>query len=196
MADIPLVVVTSPYRYNPTSPLVGRPVVTAGVSVSWSVNNGATRSPTTGLSTTVTTLNRTHNVLVSAVNGADSGSATIVVYGTWPVQPHFGYEVAIDNKTAASYAEDGTGTYRRKGPVRLIWTLGFNNIPATEWELIRDFFNYHQKDIPFYYEDLGLMEDVATLETPILRLVTADSGPKVTVAGPDRYNITIVLREV
>jgi hypothetical protein len=196
MANIPLSATNNPYRYNPTTPLVGRSVVTADRSVTWSANNGGLINPATGISTTLTALNRTLSVVVSAVSGADSGAITIQVYGTWPVQPHFGYEVAIDNKTLASPAEDGSMVYRRKGPIRLSWTLGFNNIPATEWELIRDFFNYHQKDIPFYYQDLGLNEDVATLETPILRLVTADSGPKVTVAGPDRYNITIVLRQV
>lgn len=180
-------------RYTPAA---HTKLFTGSMTANWSASGGALVSPASGVSTTVDAPNKTQGVVVSAVNGANNGSALLQVYGTWPVQPHYGYEVAIDNKTLYSPAEDGGATYRRKGKIRLSWTLGFNNVPSTDWQAIREFFNWHQKDTPFYYEDLALMESVATLEVPILRLVTADSGPKITVAGIDRYNITIVLKEV
>lgn len=196
MAVIPLNVVTSPYRFNPTAPTVGRPVVTADRVVVWSANNGATVSPSSGSSvTTVTTLNRSQVVTIGAVSGADSGSIPVIVWGTWPVQPRFGYELALDNKTLASYAEDGSVVFAKKGPTRRSWKLSFPDIPEADWILIRDFWNWHEKHLPFYYEDLASQENVGGVEVPTLRLVTMDSGLSVTVAGPNRYNITVQLRE-
>lgn len=164
---------------------------------SWTVNGGATRTPTVNsTSTTVTFPNKTQTITVTAVDGADSGTASLFTYGTWPVPPHVEYEAPLDNKTLASYAEDDSAVFRRKGGLKFRWNLNFNNIPATDWILIRDFFNFHQKDIPFYFEDLELKENIASVETPILRLVTADSGLKIGIAGPDRYNLSIAFKEV
>ncbi len=169
---------------------------TADRSVTWSASLGATLAPATGPSTTVTVPNKTQTITVNAVSGADTGAVALQVYGTWPVHPHYGYEVGFDNKTLSSYDEDGGAIFVVKGKVRRSWSLSFNNIPSTDWQLIRDFWLFHQKHIPFYYEDIAMLEKVAGVETPTLRLVTADSGPKVIIAGPDRYNVTIVLREV
>lgn len=193
MANIPISPLSATKRYQTTD---HTQLFTADRPVNWSVTGGAVVQPSTGVGTIVTFPNRTQTVIVMGVSGADSGTASLITFGTWPVFPHFGGEVDIDDKVVASYAEDGSAVFRRKGGVKLAWSLGFNNIPATDWQLIRDFWNFHRKDIPFYYEDIELLENIGAGEVPTLRLVTADSGLKVIEEGPDRFTVTVVLRQV
>ncbi len=193
MANIPITPLSTTERYLPSAHTQS---FTADRSVTWSATGGATVAPSVGVSTVVTFPNRTQTIIVTGVSGPDSGSASLTVYGTWPVYPHLGYEVQLDNKTLVSYAEDGSAVFRRKGSTRRSWTLGFRNTTAEDWQLIREFWNFHQKDLPFYFDDLELLENVAGSEVPTTRLVTLDSGVKVTVTGPVLYDIDLVVREL
>jgi hypothetical protein len=193
MALIPITPLSTTKRYAVATKTQ---VFTADRSVTWSASGGATVQPAVGVSTTVSFPNKTQTVVVSAVSGGDSGNASLIVYGTWPVFPHFGYEVPFDDKTLVSYAEDGSAVFRRKGNVKLSWSLNFNNTPTEDLILMRDFWNHHRKDTPFYFEDLELPENVLGVELPTLKLVTADSGLRVVVEGPDRYTVSVSLKEV
>jgi hypothetical protein len=193
MATIPITPLSVTKIYRTTDNTVS---FVADRAVNWSASGGATVQPGFGTSTTVFIPNKTQTIVVSAVSGADSGSASVFTYGIWPVFPHFGGEVSLDDKVLASYAEDGSAVFRRKGGPKFSWTLGFNNTPASDLRLIRDFWNYHRKDIPFYYEDLEFPENVGGVETTTLRLVTCDTGLKVVEEGPDRFTVSVTFRQV
>jgi hypothetical protein len=185
--DIPVI------RYTPYTTQL-KPLVTANMSVEWTTSVG-TVNPSSGNSTFFTPPNQTRVATVTGTSGVEHDSAAIQVYATIPFQPHFGYELDWDNKTLRSEAEDGSAVLRVKGPIKKSWQVAFNNIPSDEWILLREFFKWHQKHIPFYYEDLAVPDNTGSGESNILLLVTFDAGLKVTVAGPQRFNITTAFRE-
>ena len=192
MADIPITPLAATARYIGIDSFQ---LFTADRVVTWSASGGAIVSPGVGLSTSVLFPNKSQDIVVDAVSGADSGSALLTAVATFPVQPHYGYEISLDNKTLASYAEDGTAVFRKKGSTKRIWKLQFLNVTAADWTLLREFWLWHEKHVKFYYEDVAVPELVGGVETSTLRLVTFDAGLNVSVAGPYRYNITTVVRE-
>jgi hypothetical protein len=193
MAVIPITPSTYTFRASPKSTFT--PLFTADRSVTWSSTDGAPFPLIATAASLGSIPNRTQTIILTGTSGADSGTATISVYGTFPVQPHYNYSLDIDNKTLASYSEDGTAEFRKKGKLRRIWQLSFLKSPTSDWTLIRDFWNNHEKHIPFYYQDIAVQESIGGVETPVLRLVTFDSGLKVVPNGPDAFTINIVLRE-
>ncbi len=168
----------------------------ANQSVSWSANNGGVVSSASGNSTNLIVPNKSQSITLTAIAGGDSGTAIATVYGQIPIQPHLGYEVTMDNRTLVSYAEDGTAVFRRKGPIRRSWQLAYRNTPQADMMLFRNFWNWHQKDIPFYYIDIILPENILGVETSTNRLVTFDSQLKVVVQGVDRFELSAVVREL
>lgn len=115
------------------------------------------------------------------------GTLVVSIAGVFPVQPNFSYELNADNITLTSPAEDGSRVHRLKGAAKLSLNLQFNERPFTEYKAIYDFWQTHQKHIPFYYRDLVFNK---------LYYVTFDSGVRIQPLGPDRISITCVLREV
>lgn len=192
MADIPITPAAAAVQYPRTSPHTFD--FTATPSVTWSSSAGTMSGP--GTTGTLTYPNRTQAITVSAVNGGDSGSAILHVYGTWPVNPHFGYEVQIDNKVVGSFGEDGSLVSRRKGPARYSWAVNFRNTPEADMILMRDFWLFHMKDIPFYFEDLEFPENLEESEVSTVRLVTADAGMRVVVDGPDTFTVSMAFKEI
>jgi hypothetical protein len=185
--DIPII------RYMPYSTQL-KPRVTANVSVLWTANFGSL-SPTSGSTALFTPPNQTRTSRVTGTSSPDSDFVDIQVYATIPFQPHFGFEQDWDNKTLRSEAEDGSAVLRVKGPIKRSWQVSFNNLPPDEWILLREFFRWHQKHLPFYYQDLAVPDNVGSGEADILTLVTFDAGLKVTVAGPQRFNVATAFRE-
>lgn len=192
MAVIPISPSSGTLRYTPSTTSFG---FAADRTVTWSANNGGSVSPGSGSSTVLTVPNFSQVVSISGISGSDAGSAPLTVWATFPVQPRFGYELDMDNKTLVSYSEDGTPVFRVKSGIRRSWQLQFPDTPQNEWRLIREFWNFHQKHIAFYYEDDEILENIGGVETPTLRLVTFDAGLKIIASGPDRYAITTVVRE-
>jgi hypothetical protein len=133
--------------------------------------------------------NRTRIGWVWANDTADNAQsvASLSIYATFPLQPHFGYDVDIDNKTLVSVAEDGTAVFRKKGGTKRSWTLQMPNRPATEYIALRDFWAFHEKTTEFYFYDLPLNE---------LVLVRFDSGLKVQPQNMNLINMSCVLREI
>jgi hypothetical protein len=187
--DIPTV------RYTPFSTQI-KPTVTADSSATWTTTDGSV-SPGSGLTTLFTPPNKTKVVRVTGtIAGPSSDYVDIQVYATIPFQPNYGYELDFDNTTLRSPSEDGGSILRLKGPIKHSWQIGFNNVPADEWILIRNFYKYHQKHVAWYYEDLAVPDNDGSGESNMLALVTFDSGLKATIVGPQRYNLTVAIREV
>lgn len=181
-------------RYMPYATQV-QPHITASTSVTWSAADG-TISPSTGTSAFFTPPNKTKVVRITGdAGGGDTNFVDIQVYATIPIQPNWGFEQDWDNKTLRSEAEDGTAKLRRKGPIKRNWQFAWNNVDSADWIILREFFKFHQKDLQWYYEDLGVPDNTGSGEANILVLGTFDSGLKVTVAGPQRFNITTAFRE-
>ncbi len=123
------------------------------------------------------------------VTPALDGNLTFDTYGVFPVQPNYAYETNLDNNTLISRAEDGTSTFRVKGTTSRKKTLSlqFNSRPFSEFQLLYNFWMYHQKHIRFYYRDLVYDETY---------LMVHDSGLKYQASGPDQITISVVLREI
>jgi hypothetical protein len=189
--DIPTI------RYTPYATQL-KPTVTGSASAAWSVTGvGGSVSPGSGLTTLFTPPNKTGTARVTGVAaGPETDFVDILVYATVPIQPNFGYELDFDNNTLRSPAEDGGAVLRRKGIHKRSWQVQYNNLDNTEWTLLREFYKYHLKDIPFYMEDLAVLDNVGGPDVYTLALVTFDSGLKVTVAGDSRYNVTAAYKEV
>jgi hypothetical protein len=133
--------------------------------------------------------NRTKIASVTASDESDTqvASATLSVYATFPLQPQFGYETDLDNKTLVSVAEDGSAVFRKKGGAKRSWQLQFPRRPQSEYVVLRDFWQYHEKTIEFYYYDLPLSE---------IKLVRFDSGLRVSPENMNLISMSCVLREV
>lgn len=116
----------------------------------------------------------------------NQATKAISIVSSFPVQPNYTYELSIDNNTLASYAEDGTGTFRKKGNSKKILSLQFIDRPFEEYQLLVNFWNVHEKHSKFVYEDLVYND------TYLMRF---DSGFRTTVQGPDRITIQVTLRE-
>lgn len=193
---IPLTANPGAYRYNTVDLEAPKPIVSTnnGSVVNWSTSAG-TVLPVVGTNTTLIAPNRTQRVVVTATGDSDVGSIGIDIIATFPIQPNFGYDVTLANKTIPSYGEDDSVVFRVKGLPRRRWNLPINGSPGWEYLALLDFWAHHQKHIPFYYEDLAALEYVNGILVPTMRLVTFDSDYAVIVAGPDSYNIQVVVKE-
>lgn len=163
-----------------------------GTHVDWTTSSG-TLSVLTGDVTVLTPLNRTELITVTALdkNSSNVTLSTVIksvqVYGTFPLQPNYPYDVEFDDKTLVSIAEDGTAVFRVKSPIRRSWQLSMPNRPFTEYSLLNPFYQYHKKFREFYYYDLAINE---------LILVRFDSSLKVTPIGPDQFTMSCVVKEI
>lgn len=183
MSVIPITSNVAVYRYGDT---LAVPTFTADRSVNWTTDSGVV-APLVGVSTVLTAVNQTRVVTVTGVSGGNSGSLSIQVYATFPVQPNYGYEIEWDDKTLMSIAEDQTVIARIKSPDKRSWQLQFPNRPLTEYNTLKNFWSYHRKVIPFYYLDLAIAE---------LKLCRFDSGLRTTPVGPDQFSMTCVVKEI
>lgn len=127
------------------------------------------------------------NVFFSDTSQAKQGILTFQLYGVFPEQPNYTYELAPDNKTLSSFAEDGTAVFRKKGELKKVLSLQFISRPYTEYLTINDFWEWHQKHLKFYYRD--------SIFEKIYRVVH-DSGLRIQVIGPDQITINMGLKEV
>jgi hypothetical protein len=169
----------------------------AAGTINWTNNLGATftfsnrangQSTELLLSDLAAAYNRTKIGTVSASDTVGGTSiASLSIYATFPLQPHFGYEVDYDNKTLVSVAEDGTAVFRKKSSAKMSWTLQFPRRPLSERTILKAFWDYHEKTVEFYYYDLALNE---------LRLVRFDSGIRVSPDNMNLINMSCVLREI
>jgi hypothetical protein len=116
----------------------------------------------------------------------NEGLKTLSVTGLFPVQPNYSYELAADTNTLTSLAEDGSGTFRKKGNQKRAMSLQFNERPYTEYKLIYDFWRAHEKHEKFIYQDL-VFNDVY-----IMRF---EAGLRSNVIAPDSITIQITLKE-
>jgi hypothetical protein len=111
---------------------------------------------------------------------------SLQVWGIFPEQPNYSYEISSDNNTLASLAEDGTATMRLKGGLKKTLALQFTGRPYHEYVTINNFWETHQKHEKFFYRDIDLEK---------VYLVRFDTGLRVQVEGPDIVTINITLRE-
>jgi hypothetical protein len=127
------------------------------------------------------------NVVATNSGNESSNPLTVTSYGKFPLQPIFGYDIDIDDKTLISVAEDGTTVRRLKGIEKRVWTLQMPNRPLSEYITLRNFFLFHRKLKEFYYEDLAIQE---------MKIVQFDSGIKVTPNNHNSISMSCVVREV
>lgn len=184
MALIPITVAPPVYRYGDSS--IALPLFSADRIVTWSTSAG-TLTSTISSATRLNAPNLSQTIIVTGTSGGDTGSMAITVWGTFPLQPNYGYDYELDDKTLISVAEDGSTVRRQKSGIKASWQLNMPNRPLTEYQTLRDFHAYHKKVIPFYYYDLAIGE---------LRMVYFDSSLKVTVSGPDSISMSCLVREV
>lgn len=166
-----------------------------GVAVYFMCNNEVVATTTTALAinyypiaTIKTNAGTLHsNVYFTDTDGAKQGVLTFDIYGVFPVQPNYPYEINVDNKTLASYAEDGSAVFRVKGSQKKSLSLQFNQRPFTEYESIYEFWEWHQKNLTFVYRDVVF---------DLIYFVVNDSGIKIQASGMDNITMSLVLREV
>jgi hypothetical protein len=113
---------------------------------------------------------------------ANYGYTTLQVGSVFPVQPNYALDLSRDNNTLFSYAEDGSFTGIKKS-----LSLQFTLRPFSDYVLIADFWDSHQKHLPFIYEDLVFGESYQ---------VVFDGGLKAQAVGPDQITISCSIREI
>lgn len=126
------------------------------------------------------------NVQFIDTGATKQGSISFQLYGVFPVQPNYAFELNEDNNTLSSFAEDGTAVFRKKGSIRKSINLNFTARKYSEYLLIHNFWQWHQKHLKFYYRDFDFAQNY---------LVTHDSGLRVQVLAPDSITMAIVIRE-
>src|SRR3954467_14115707 len=147
MALIPITVAPPVFRYGDT---IALPLFSADRVVAWATTAG-TLSSSNSSTTRLTPPNRSQQIIVTGTSGPDSGSASVTIWATFPLQPNYGYDYELDEKTLISIAEDGSTVRRQKGNIKASWQLTMPQRPLSEFQILRDFHAYHKKLIPFYY---------------------------------------------
>lgn len=113
-------------------------------------------------------------------------SASISVSGLFPVQPNYSYARDEDNNTLSSIAEDGSGVFRKKGRIKRTLSLQFNERPYSEYLLLADFWQSHERHKTFIYREFDFSQQY------IMRF---DTGVKYTVQAPDSVTFQVSLKE-
>ena len=126
--------------------------------VSWSDGGaGGTFTPATGAAGIVyKPANHTKGVTLTATDSGagGSGQTNIVITGTFPIQPHLGYDIDLDDDTVVKKMRDGTGYYQIDAPPFEGRPLQFIDREWTEYDVLRAFWDFHRKTISFYYIDV------------------------------------------
>lgn len=117
----------------------------------------------------------------------NEATKTVSVTGLFPVQPNYGVDLASDNNTLVSLAEDGSATFRKKSNLKKTLSLQFNERPYSEYLALSNFWKAHEKHEKFVYQDLVLGENY------IMRFET---GLRVNILGMDSITIQATLKEV
>lgn len=127
---MPLVISSSPteYRFGDTD--LGALLFTASGgtgTVDWSTGSGS-MSPLTGASSTLTPVNQTEIVTISAQDDLITATKTIQIYATLPVQPKWGIESDVD-------------------PPIVRWPMAYEKREFSEYFEMLQFFRWHGKAI-------------------------------------------------
>jgi hypothetical protein len=115
------------------------------------------------------------------------GIATLNSTGLFPVQPNYPYNISLDVGILASPAIDGSEIRRKKSKERRIFNLQFNERPYFEYQLIADFWKFHEKHERFVFQDLILNESY---------VVRFDAPLSTNMRGADTVDIQATLKEV
>lgn len=127
------------------------------------------------------------NVAFSDTGETKQGVLTFQLYGVFPESPNYTYEINADNRTLISYAEDGSATFRLKGGIKKSLSLQFNSRPFSEYVVVADFWEWHQKHLKFFYRDVVFDQTY---------FVVNDAGLKTQANGPDQISMALIVREV
>ena len=117
----------------------------------------------------------------------NQGIKTLQVYGVFPEQPNYSYEINQDNVTLVSFAEDRSAKYKVKSGIKRTLSPQFVQRPVSEYINIQEFWELHQKHLSFYYKDIDFDKTY---------LMVFDSGIRLQINGPDNVTISFVLREI
>lgn len=121
-------------------------------TVNWSDNGaGGTFSPTSGLTTTYTPLNRTQLVKIRATDSIGNVSVALQIYGTFPLQPFLGYNFTVDQPTQVSYDRDNLPVFREDGGETLSFENVYRRREIADFLVALTFWRHHHKVKPFYY---------------------------------------------
>jgi hypothetical protein len=130
---------------------------------------------------------RTQQVTVTGVDtgAGGSGSTTIQVTATFPLQPTRGYETQLDRDTKLHRARGGTRYFREDYDTEVALNLSMDTRSRDETLALRDFWNFHRKITPFYYLDV---------ETGMLNLVRFESAISYKFDGAAAWDLSVAVR--
>lgn len=129
---------------------------------------------------------------VGSLTDYKAETSTIKIYGVCPGQPNYSYKILKDNVTLASTAEDGSMIMRKKSRSRISFSLQYEQRPFDEFKEILDFWNHHERHIPFIYKDISNYDSDNHTEY----LVRFDTALDYTIEGPNNVTWSLSCREV
>lgn len=98
--------------------------------------------------------NRTQIVTISAFDGTNTDTASLTVFGTFPLYPHKGYEIEYDETgTKKKTARDGTPWFSEQGKDQITWKLPMNRRLLDEAREVWDFLVFHRRTKLFWVYD-------------------------------------------
>jgi hypothetical protein len=176
------------YRIRGATP---KPIFTATApsgTVTWGDGGaGGSFSPATGNTSTYTPANQTAAVVISAVDGANTSTRPLTVFGTMPVQPQFGFQTELDIETKVKMALDRTRYFRESGSLEMAWVMEWTRRQLDEVTELRAFWAWHRKSKQFYLVDV---------ESNIMNLVWYVTSYPAIPKGGNNWDMTASFRGV
>jgi hypothetical protein len=124
----------------------------SGANINWSDGGvGGTFNPATTANGQATTYTPTNEERVVTILGTDSGTPantgtnTITIQATIPLNPAMGYETDSDQDTKSLEAKDKTPAIATYGPIFDSTPLQWMGRVKVQWQMLRNFWNYHRR---------------------------------------------------
>lgn len=164
----------------------------SGSTVTWSDGGaGGAFAPAVtanGVATTYTPLNRTKAIVITGTDTAtpaNIGTTTLQVNATQPLNPVADYDTDSDQDTEVSKARDKSEVRATFGPVFDTTPLQWIGRHYPQWRMMRDFWDYHTKVIPFYFVDQETLE---------MYLVTYESALRQKKRGSNQFDMSATIK--
>jgi hypothetical protein len=166
----------STYRYG--DPVIAIPLLSASGAtgtVHWSTSSG-TLSNATGATSSLSPIDRSEIVIVTAVDDSATVTKGVQIYATVPYQPKWGVEADFDDETEISVSEDNVPKFRVVSELTARFPLVYEKRSFDEYWIMMQFFNWHRKSTPFYIDDIA---------SGILAFGYFDSAIRIAAQGAD-----------
>lgn len=139
--------------------------------------------------------NKTQIVTITATDSSNSATASLTVFGTFPLYPNKGFEIEYDETgTKKKTARDGTPYFSEQGRDQITWKLPMNRRLLDEAKEVWEFLTFHRRTKLFwvYDQERKLMNQVRRVSSLPQQFEGANSWTQSVILQGDYAPIELV----